>query len=69
MSNGITLAHVESLIREAVKHSGPGRPGDPGETELAIKRALEALAKPYEVRRKSKRGLSDDSTCVPESGC
>ncbi|MEK4525625.1 MULTISPECIES: hypothetical protein [Paenibacillus] len=54
MSNGITLAHVESLIREAVKHSGPGQPGDPGETELAIKRALEAAGEALQAAGKAK---------------
>lgn len=54
MSNGITLAHVESLIREAVKHSSPGQPGDTGETELAIKRALEAAGEALQAAGKAK---------------
>ncbi|MGN7411884.1 hypothetical protein [Paenibacillus sp. SAF-068] len=54
MSNGITLAHVESLIREAVKHSGPGQPGETGETELAIKRALEAASEALHAAGKAK---------------
>lgn len=54
MSNGITLAHVESVIREAMKHSGPGQPGDTGETELAIKRALEAAGEALQAAEKAK---------------
>lgn len=48
MSNGLTLAQVEALIRGALK-VGEGQPGDHVEVEKAIGQAIEATKKALEA--------------------
>ncbi|PIH59777.1 hypothetical protein [Paenibacillus sp. LK1] len=55
MANGITVAYVEAVIREALDHTGTGQPGGGnGATELAIKRALQAADDALKAAEKAK---------------